>query len=107
MSKKIESIDLGNKETSTEYAARKLEEYCYRLKDDIKEVLDASVQPLEGSLADRQQAFVAHLGELAQQDKRSGPRWMSLSDTYSNVRRYGKDVIVAAAVSRIVEWGIM
>lgn len=92
-------------ETDMESAAGELNEYCGRLKDDLKQELDASIQPMEGPYEDRLHAFFTHLDQLDQQDKMVGARWMPLSDIYSNVRRYGNDVVAAAVITKRVEWG--
>ncbi|MCX6794069.1 MAG: hypothetical protein NTY06_03110 [Candidatus Gottesmanbacteria bacterium] len=105
MPKKLES-KVVERESDEKYASRKLEEYCHRLRDDVKQKLDASIRPLEGSYEDRQLAFTARLDQWAQQDGRKGTRWMPLPEIYRNVREYGQDVIVEAVVSGRVEFGV-
>jgi len=96
----------GQTETDTEYATRKLRELGSRLNDNLKREI-ADIQPLDGSFEDRLQAFNAVLDQLTQQDKHVGSRWMPLKDIFSNVKRYGEDVVVAAAISERVEWGVV
>ncbi|MBU1472624.1 hypothetical protein KKB64_02440 [Patescibacteria group bacterium] len=94
-------------ETDTEYVTRKIEEYCQRLRDDLKQELDASIQPMEGPYEDRLHAFITHLDQLTQKDGRKGTRWMSLIEIYSNVRFYGRDAVVLAATADRVTFGVM
>lgn len=105
MSKKSEAKEV-EEETDEEYASRKLEEYCHKLRDDLKQEVDASVQPIEGSYEDRLQALTTRLDQLTQQDGRMGTRWMPLIDIYSNVRQYGHDVVLAAVMSKRVTFGV-
>ncbi len=96
-------VDLSQ-ETDTECVMRNLRELGTRLKDSLKKEI-ASVEPLNGSYADRLQAFDSLLDQLAEKDKRPGARWMTLQETFTNAKRYGEDVFVAATVAGRVEFG--
>jgi ABC-type transporter Mla subunit MlaD len=103
MAKKHEVLEV-NQETETEYVTRDLRDLGNRLKDSLKQEI-ASIEPLEGSYADRLQAFNTLLDQLAEKDKRTGARWMTLQETFTNAKRYGEDVFVAATVAGRVEFG--
>ena len=94
-------------ETPLAYEARMLEGYCARLRDDVKQELDASVQPMDGSYEERLNAFSADLDQIAQLSQKKGALWMSLRSIYSSVRKYGMEVVAEEVVLNRLEWGVV